>query len=143
VDSDKLRGLLLQLQHLVGPHFGGDVYFDLDHLTHDVIDEFKRDIPMANQKAFILVLNHYASVEDEDNISDTSFRYNLYSYLIGKQPPSTTSRRRREHEEIATEGESTDHHSDDDKPGLPKLTFPSLPLLRDEPRVESKGHTDV
>ena len=30
VDSEKLRGLLVQLQHLVGPHFGGDMYFDID-----------------------------------------------------------------------------------------------------------------
>ena len=122
VDYEKLRGLLIQLQYLVGPDFGDHKYFDFDRLTHDVIDVFRRDIPMADQKAFIRALNSYAAVEDTEEISDTTFTYNLYSYLIGKQPPSTTSRRRKgpaSIEEIATEGETGGHESDSEKNKVP------------------------
>ena len=132
VDSVKLRGLLIQLQHLLGPDFGGANYFDIDRLTWDVIDVFKRDIPMAYHKVFILALNKHASVDDTTEISDTSFSYNLYSFLIGRIPPTNTSRRRKESEDIAWEGEGDDHLS-------PLRPLPSRPLLPEEPRTPSKG----
>jgi hypothetical protein len=138
VDSVKLHGLLMQLHRLLGPDFGGHEHFDIDRLRWDVIDVFKRDIPMTYHKVFILALNKHASVEDTTDISDTSFSYNLYSYLIGTRPPSKTSRRRKDDEDIAWEGEGEDHLSDDDKPGLPLLTLPSPSLLKEPPAASKE-----
>jgi hypothetical protein len=120
----------------VGPDFGHHKYFDVDSLTHDVLDVFKRDIPKESKKAFILALNEYASVEETDEISDTAFQYNLFSYLIGTRPPSKTSRRRRAHEEFATEGGGEDHISEDE--GSAVLALPSPSLLRKEHPAASK-----
>jgi hypothetical protein len=140
VDSEKLHGLLLQLQHLVGPDFGDHKYFDVDSLTHDVVDIFKRDIPKESKKAFILALNEYASVEETDEISDTAFHYNLFSYLIGTRPRSKTSRRRRVQEEFATEGGGEDHISEDEGSAVLALPSPSLlPAASKELPVLKRG----
>ena len=139
VDSDKLRGLLFRLQQLVGPHFEGDTYLDVDSLMHDIADLFVRSIPQTKKSEFIHILDEYASVDMQH--LDTSLQYYLVRYFVGTRPPSNISRRRKGHEsteEITREGETAGHESDSDK-----IEFPLRPLVEGTPRSASKGSVAV